>query len=202
MNMEFKICSKCKTNKPYSNFTKAKNKINNKYYYNSHCNSCRTKHNRNKYYGGRKAIKADKTITHRECTNCLGMFEYKDCYGSYCKNCWKFLFYDKDKSKKYTKKYRKTHKERWNAMHRLHQFNRKSLVKATTDGTVTDKFLKYLYSKEFCCWCNKYTEKPKRTIEHVIELSNGGSHTADNLDMACFSCNSSRKNRNVRKNEN
>lgn len=80
-------------------------------------------------------------------------------------------------------------------MHRIHQFNRKSLIKATDDGTVTDEFLEKLFKKERCCWCDRVMSEDEKTIEHIVELSNGGKHSASNIDLACLSCNSARKNK-------
>lgn len=47
-----------------------------------------------------------------------------------------------------------------------------------------------------CCWCKQEIPASLRTIEHIIELSNGGMHSVHNITMACKSCNSSRVNRN------
>lgn len=33
------------------------------------------------------------------------------------------------------------------------------------------------------------------SLEHIIELSNGGIHGVSNINMACISCNSSRLNK-------
>jgi len=194
--METKKCTKCGDDIDVSLFSPtSKNKNTGKQYYHSHCNPCRTQSDRDKR--GQKEPKrfAKKTDTHRECMECHKMFLYEDINGSYCKTCKKEKYYDKEKARLATKRYRENHPERWKAKHRIHQYNRKNLIKATDDGTVTDCFLKEILNKECCCWCNEKIKYENRTIEHVIELSAGGLHSSSNIDMACSSCNSSRKNR-------
>lgn len=114
---------------------------------------------------------------------------------AYCKPCYKSKYHDKEKAKERTAKYRETHPERWKAAHRIHQHNRKSKIKATDDGTVTDEFLKEIYSRMNCYWCGLFVDEEDRTLEHVVELSEGGAHSASNIEMACLSCNSARLGR-------
>lgn len=201
-----RTCTKCKQELDESRFSKSTHK-NGNVYFNSYCYSCRTKYNREKYNNGIIGKKAIVTDTHKECMHCnemLPLLEFsKSKKGSggvisYCKKCYTIKYKDLEKGKLATAKYRKNNPERWRASHRIHQYNRKALIKATCDGTVTDKVVKDLLNKEYCCWCNKSIPASDRTIEHIIELSNGGLHSKDNLDMACFSCNSSRKNKNVK----
>lgn len=211
--MENKKCTKCKNELPISNFSKTGNKKDGSIRYNSWCNSCRTKQNRERL-GIKERPKPKVTNTTKECLQCHKEFNlsyFRDSTrgrkgkASYCKSCQdkmhKEKYYNKQKAKEYTKAYRERHKERWRAMHRIHQFNRKSLIKTTSDGSVTDEVLKSLLDKEVCCYCNKSIPASERTIEHKVELSQGGTHTADNLDMACLSCNSSRPNRPNRPNK-
>lgn len=66
---------------------------------------------------------------------------------------------------------------------------------ATADGTVTDTFLKEVYATEICYWCACYIEPSKRTLEHIVELNDGGEHSASNITMACQPCNSARLGR-------
>lgn len=40
-----------------------------------------------------------------------------------------------------------------------------------------------------CAYCGKYPKVGQRHVDHVIPLSRGGSHSADNLLIACGSCN-------------
>jgi len=43
--------------------------------------------------------------------------------------------------------------------------------------------------KSTCYLCGKVLEPHQVTLDHVIPLCRGGSHTADNLKVACRSCN-------------
>ncbi len=194
-----KMCSMCKEIKSEDNFSPiGTSKKTGERYLASHCKACRVIYNREKYYDGRTSVKAIKTETHRECMCCHKMILFSDARGSYCKTCFKEKYYDPEKAKISTAKYRARNPERWRAAHRVHQFNRKSLIKASSDGSVTDLVLKELLNKVNCCWCGKETLASERTIEHIIELSNGGKHSKDNLDMSCFSCNASRPNKNLK----
>jgi ribonuclease HI len=49
-----------------------------------------------------------------------------------------------------------------------------------------------------CFWCNVELSLETATIEHKIPLSKGGSNRNDNLTLACFECNSQRKNKTTK----
>lgn len=66
---------------------------------------------------------------------------------------------------------------------------------ATSDGTVTDEFLAALYARTVCAYCDEDVEADDRTADHVIPLSRGGAHSASNLVVACFMCNSTKSDR-------
>lgn len=102
---------------------------------------------------------------------------------------------DRSKIRKSTAAYRKRHKERVQAAHRLHQFKRRSLTKAHSDGTVTDEILKDLLKRIECFYCKKHTNRKFRTLDHMTPLSRGGAHSASNLVMACLSCNTSKRDK-------
>ncbi len=207
-----KKCTKCNKEKELSNFSKTGTNKNGSTRYNSWCNSCRTVQNRERT-GAKEKPKPIVTDDSKECLECnklLKLDEFRDSArgrkgkSSYCKPCEdtrkKEKYYSKEKAREATKRYRERNKERWRAIHRIHQFNRKALIKATCDGSVTDEFLKLLLDKEICIYCNEKIPASSRTIEHIQELSQGGTHTSDNLDMACLSCNSSRPNKYKGKN--
>lgn len=113
---------------------------------------------------------------------------------AYCKPCFSSHYGQSDEvAKKATAEYRERHRERWRANHRIHMFERRTKMTASKDGTVTDKFLRDLYSEKYCHYCLQYTEPGQRTADHVVALNNGGAHSASNLVMACFTCNSSKR---------
>lgn len=198
-----KTCSKCNQKVPLKLFScTKKNEDGTCRYYNSWCNSCRTLNNR-KRLNSTERPKSIVSESMKECLRCKILKPFiefspsergKIGLSSYCKNC--ATRSSKESSRKNTKKYREVNRARYLAQHRINMFNRRNKIKAQTDNTVTDDFLKFLYQQEYCCWCNEYVEESLRTLEHVVELSNGGLHSVSNITMACFSCNSKRLNKN------
>lgn len=118
--------------------------------------------------------------------------------GPYCNECRKDYHsnhYSKktDTYRENSYRWRTDNRERYLAQHRIHQFNRKSAVKATDDGTITPEFLAELYATTTCFYCNRETPPELRTLEHITPLSRGGLHSTSNVTMACRSCNSSKR---------
>lgn len=175
-------------------------------YRHSQCTDCRTVNNR-KGKPPKKFSIVDKESSTKECQICLTMLSFDKFspsvrgsagLGAYCRDCAKVKYYDKDYCKITTQRYRDNNREWWRALHRINQFNRRSKIKAVDDGTVTAEFVATIYASEVCYWCGLSVLKEDRTLEHIIELSSGGEHSASNITMACFSCNSKRLNRNVK----
>lgn len=197
-----KTCSKCKQVKPIEKFstTKAVDSKGNPRR-NSWCNECRVEYNRAKT-GAKKKVKPLILDEHKECLKCHDIKHTSEFYpskrgrlgkSSYCKDCQPRA--NPEKSRLYTAEYRKRHRERYLASHRLTNYFRRSNIEALSDGTADSEFVKFVYSQNLCCWCNDYIEYNDRTLEHIVELSNGGLHSSSNINMACKSCNSKRLNR-------
>ena len=195
-----KTCGKCEQMLPHENFSPQKGATGNLCPW---CRKCKAEHEseRRRKSGVPKKIFTSVDDTHKTCACCMDRKPFSEFspskrgtagLSSYCKPCNRKKFYDKEKGRKSSARYRIRHKERWRASHRLHQFKRRSNVSTTNDGTVTDSVLRDLYSKEICTYCNRKTPEDKRTIDHVIPLSRGGTHSASNLTMACLSCNCSK----------
>lgn len=204
-----KSCSKCGIEQDIDKFSVTKrNEDGSVKYRNSWCVSCRVANNRQRLgYNKLEKSMVDFNNELKECASCKLILPFNDYYSAergsanlaaYCKTCTKTKYYDKDKARAHTQSYRDRNRNRWRALHRINQFNRRSLIKATEDGTVTDKFIDSIYSQEICYWCKEFTDEDERTLEHIIELSSGGQHSASNITMACLSCNSSRQNRGVK----
>lgn len=204
-----KVCSKCGIEQDLEKFSVTKrNEDGSVKYRNSWCISCRVANNRERL-GQSKLEKSvvDFENETKQCANCKLILPFNNYYSAergsaslaaYCKGCAKDKYYDKDKAKVYTQSYRDRNRNRWRALHRINQFNRRSLIKATEDGSITDEFINSVYAKEVCYWCEKFIDEEDRTLEHIIELSSGGHHSASNITMACLSCNSSRLNKGVK----
>lgn len=71
----------------------------------------------------------------------------------------------------------------------LRKANRRALMKNATPETLA--LVETLLTQP-CAYCGS-TERI--TIDHIIPLSRGGKHEADNLAPACLSCNSSKNDR-------
>lgn len=198
-----KICSKCNLELDIDNFSCTKrNEDDACKYYNSWCNNCRSLQN-SKRLGLKRRLKPLITETEKQCLKCLNLFDFSNFYpskrgrlglSSYCKTCTPRMI--PEKSRKHVNKYRQSNRERYLSLHRLHMFARRNNIKIKSDGTVTDDFLRFVYSQTTCCWCNNEIQPKDRTLEHIIELSSGGLHSVHNITMACRSCNSARLNKN------
>ncbi len=114
---------------------------------------------------------------------------------SYCKKCQRNRFRNRDRGRIHTASYRKRNHERYKSSNRIRQFKRIHLCEVTSDGTLTDDVLKEIYSEKFCHYCDEYTIKSNRTLDHKIPLSRGGSHSKNNVVMACNTCNCSKSDK-------
>ena len=112
---------------------------------------------------------------------------------AYCRKCANRKYRNPTKSRAYTAAYRKRHRERYLAKHRLVQHRRRTQQQVVSDGSVTDESLKMLYGQTHCHYCKKYVRPGKRTADHRIPLIKGGPHSMKNLVMACHSCNSAKR---------
>jgi 5-methylcytosine-specific restriction endonuclease McrA len=68
--------------------------------------------------------------------------------------------------------------------------SKRRAAKTNTRGDeVSLSFIGLLLSETHCAYCLQITAPAQREIEHVQPLSKGGTHTEDNLVMACTHCN-------------
>lgn len=93
------------------------------------------------------------------------------------------------------KKRRNNNPDKYRLIQRMAQANRRAKKQQASDGTITNEVLKELYARDTCYYCNQFTLKEKRTIEHKIPLSKGGLHSILNIEMACSFCNTSKKDK-------
>ena len=66
---------------------------------------------------------------------------------------------------------------------------RARMVGAETDGIVSIEALRGR-DGDNCAYCDERLAVPAMTLDHVLPLSRGGSHTMDNAVLACRPCNS------------
>ena len=84
----------------------------------------------------------------------------------------------------YNRAYRQANKEIWSAKER----KRRAKMKANQNFKISKKQLKKLYLGP-CYYC-KVDEK--MTLDHVVPIDRGGSHSIGNLVPACGNCNFSK----------
>jgi 5-methylcytosine-specific restriction endonuclease McrA len=101
-------------------------------------------------------------------------------------------YYDnnKDYFKNYRKEYRKT--EKGKLIHKLSNQNRRYKKKYNTNpGDILTKeqieYLTEVYKQ--CAYCNTELSSNNTHIDHIHPLSKEGSHSIDNVVLACKECN-------------
>ena len=132
---------------------------------------------------------------------------------------------NKDKIKEYRKRWERENRELRNEMNKKYRKNnvkkikeQKKQYRQTPNGKIRQKvymhnrrlltrgltvqIIQQVYEdniKRFgtltCCLCNKSIEFGQDSLEHKIPISKGGSNDIDNLEIAHFSCNSSKGNK-------
>jgi 5-methylcytosine-specific restriction endonuclease McrA len=168
------------------------------------CRLCRSEKERERRLAvGMKPRNASKLEGESKlCTGChlfLPFDKFSPCarglggLSTLCTPCHTEKYRNKERARAYTANYRARHRERHLAMHRVNMFRRRSKKEALSDGTLTDDFLMALYSQTHCSYCYLPVQYEDRTADHVIPLNHGGLHSITNLIMACFACNSSKR---------
>jgi 5-methylcytosine-specific restriction endonuclease McrA len=92
-----------------------------------------------------------------------------------------------EKRAKATKKYRESNRELYNH----YSLQRKAKLMNCKSYQVTDQELRKLYSNA-CVACGS---TKRQSLDHIIPIDLGGSHSIGNLQTLCLSCNSSKRNR-------
>lgn len=103
------------------------------------------------------------------------------------------------------KKYRETHKEKlylkgkkYRGEHKDYFYNkareRKAKKMEVSDGTITLEFEQYLFDEQNgkCAYCGCDLNETGKHLDHIIPLSKGGLHTANNVHWTCPTCNLSK----------
>lgn len=200
--MEFRTCSKCGLEKPIDQFQKDKSK---KSGYKSQCKQCiRDNPGRVEYL---KNYRVDHRDYYREKHS-----EYRarnreklrdDSRKRYRENPEKARIYyakNKDRLFDYYRRYRKT--EHGKAIKIVERVRRRSVV-CIGDNDITIEAL-YNRSTGICALCGGYCDfndyvyrgttfiagNHYPSIDHIVPISKGGSHTWDNVQLAHKQCNS------------
>lgn len=187
--MESKRCSRCKEVKPIEAFARQRTK-NNPEGRQGECRQCRSE--RNAAYREGEQVKESAKLRARNFY--AGNKEKVIARGKAIYRA------NKERARQYGRKWYqssgKVTKRRYRAANRLKDrgYNalRRARLKAATFGPV-DLAAVIERDNSTCYLCGRQLAQQEVTIDHVIPLVRGGSHTADNLRVACRPCNS-RKN--------
>lgn len=213
-----KLCTKCKKDKPFSEFHARKDSRSG---YASHCKVCRKEvWDKNKE---ERAIKSKLYRDNNKDKLSAKRREYylknKDRENAYMKqyaidNADKiraankaYRENNKARKKELDKKYREENKEKiaeykreWikteigKASKRASNHKRDLRTKETNDGTITRRSLVELFIEQDnkCFHCERELDhhaKGAVHLDHLIPLSKGGCHTISNVRWSCASCN-------------
>ncbi len=140
----------------------------------------------------------------KRCNDCLNWFPLdqfqpstrgRGGVGAYCRRCCIDRYYDRDKGRAQSARWRAQNRARSLAQHRIHQYQRKHRQAVSSDGSVTPEVVRELYAQRLCHYCAENTPEGQRTLDHKVPLSKGGGHVAGNIVMACKSCNCSKQDK-------
>ena len=166
-----KVCTKCHETKLVSEFDK---RAEGRTGYHSHCKSCRRKISQSWKKTNKKNVK-----------------EYNENYRKNCASYYqKWWREHKDKARQYTKRFYGS--ERGRLYNRNSQSQRRVLERA---GDIALDYLQDLFEKQTnCAYCHSpFSQSIPPTIDHIIPIAKGGTHTRDNIVLACNSCNSRKR---------
>ena len=192
-----KVCTKCETRKPLDEFHRAKAKPLGRV---ARCKDCTAAYHREHYRANREAI--IKRTGEYQRANREQTLQYVAKYNAA----------NREKRRAYSERYRAEDPERTRAQqaafrrrhpdkHRRDQHARRAfLANVEHDPAVTLEALRDR-DGDFCCYCSTLVDfnagpyAPDRaTVEHVVPVSRGGTHTFDNTAIACRACNISKRN--------
>lgn len=85
--------------------------------------------------------------------------------------------------------------DRYRKMHRLNwrHISRAQKAEVRADATTNQLIRILAKQKGRCCYCHCITDD--LTLEHIVPISKGGSHTAENIAFACLCCNERKADR-------
>lgn len=132
----------------------------------------------------------------RECKECKKPFSREYYYRNREARIEKGKdYYQKNSEwlKAYSKEYRLAHMDRYREHWRKSNKRRRELKKKRRIGTI-NWWLVYQKCGGKCGICGEFVPRSQLTLDHIIPLDRGGWHCNDNLQIAHFSCNSSKGN--------
>ena len=152
-------------------------------------------------------------MENKQCSNCgeiksLSEFPKNNgnCYRKVCKLCWNSRPISQstiDRKKERQKEYRNTqeYKDKRKAYRQSltgkasRQAERHTRREHYTNGDFTpEDWIKLVKAFPNCLACGT---SERLTLDHVIPLSKGGSHSLSNSQILCHSCNASKKDKTI-----
>jgi 5-methylcytosine-specific restriction endonuclease McrA len=170
-----KQCTRCNEVKNIDQFHKSKT---GKYGLSSYCKECSNKYQK-EYYNNNKnrLLKYQKEYYNNN----------KNRIAKYIKE---YTNNNRDKRSKYIKEYQKT--EKGKLSNKLNNQNRRYKKKYNTNpgNRLTTAQIEYLTEVyKHCAYCNTELTSENTHIDHIHPLSKDGSHSIDNVVLACKDCN-------------
>jgi len=180
LEMQTKVCSTCKIEKPFTQFSKHKGKPNNLRYSCKKCNNKESENFRqanpdyakNHYEKNKTTILARQKLWHLQ-----NKEKVKPVKQKYYKN-------NRDKIKEYQKQWLQNNHDK----NRAKRARRRVAELGAKTFVITQKEIKKLYNTK-CVYCSSVQNIE---LDHIIPLSRGGNHSAGNLVSACRTCNRSK----------
>lgn len=81
----------------------------------------------------------------------------------------------------------KVHSGEWNG-----NLRRQATIDERSDGTVTSDLMRERFSVTVCPCCDGYMERDDKVLDHIVPLKLGGTHSASNVTVMCWSCNAAK----------
>lgn len=79
----------------------------------------------------------------------------------------------------------KVHSGEWNGNSR-----RKAIINERSDGSITTDLMTQRFSAKICPCCDGLMDRDDKVLDHIVPLKLGGGHTASNVMVLCWACNS------------
>ena len=110
---------------------------------------------------------------------------------------------NRDRTREYSRQWQAQNRElyheiqrRWRAENQTYWRIRDKALRSTQSDFTLDQWLEVLEEFGHCCaYCLRHDVK--LTMDHIISIAKGGTHTRDNIVPACKSCNSRKKDRPI-----
>ncbi len=206
--MNKKKCPKCGQTKDIGEFYKCKSRRDG---FTSWCKECSNTSHKNYVENNREQLREydreeyyknrERHLENRRKSNERNKEKIKKARKVYYKN-------NKERILEQDAKYRSEHKDaiaaRMKKYYEIHKDEfvyrareRKKLVRATKDGTITKATLDEMYEAQEhkCGYCGRDLDELGKHLDHILPLSKGGRHTINNVHWVCPKCNLEKNNK-------